>query len=617
MSSNGTDTGLKPDSGTMVRAADSGTIVADSGTVEPDAAIHDSGGSGTSDSGVASDAGVMRPPLRAPTNFFVIDGPGGGPTTINGISSAGTLVGFTTMSSVNANFLRSANGKFTALDLGDPAGMANGVNAGGDVVGVAQDHAILLSHGTVTTLNPPGSSASIAFGINDVGTIVGQFTDSAGHMPGFMETNGVYTTIVPTPTATVTNVQAINGQGQAIGFYSADGTHQHGFLYDAHTNTTTLLPDPSTALTQAEGLVLTQFLSLNDQGVAVGYYQTSNGSQYGFLFDLVAMNYVFVDAPGAARVAGVQITQITGVDNAGLIAGFFVDAGGAQHGFVADSVVKVPTHFAVVDGPGGGATTINAIANDGTVVGFTTDNGANANFTRTRSGAFTPLDLGDPAGGVANGINQAGQVVGVSHGIAVLIANGTKTEISIPGASASVAFGINDQGTIVGQYTDAVGHMPGFVRQSATVTPINPTPTATVTNVQGVNNLGVAIGFFSADGVHQHGFIDDTRSATITLLPDPSTEKTRANGLELTQFLGINDLGVAVGYYQTGDGSQYGFLFDLLASAYIFLDAPGAAPVNGVQITQITGIDNAGEITGFYVDAAGVQHGFVAGASMP
>ena len=40
-------------------------------------------------------------------------------------------------------------------------------------------------------------------------------------------------------------------------------------------------------------------------------------------------------------------------------------------------------------------------------------------------------------------------------------------------------------------------------------------------------------------------------------------------------------------------------------------------PSNGLEITQITGINNAGEITGFYEDTNGIAHGFVAGASVP
>jgi hypothetical protein len=80
----------------------------------------------------------------------------------------------------------------------------------------------------------------------------------------------------------------------------------------------------------------------------------------------------------------------------------------------------------------------------------------------------------------------------------------------------------------------------------------------------------------------------------------------------LTQFLGINANGEAVGYYQTNNGSQFGFLVNLNTNTYTFLDAPLADPVNGAQIPQITGVTNTGEICGFFIDANGVPHGFFA-----
>jgi hypothetical protein len=45
---------------------------------------------------------------------------------------------------------------------------------------------------------------------------------------------------------------------------------------------------------------------------------------------------------------------------------------------------------------------------------------------------------------------------------------------------------------------------------------------------------------------------------------------------------------------------------------YTFLDDPSEAFNNGVEVTQITGINNLDEITGFYSDANGMFHGFVA-----
>ena len=275
------------------------------------------------------------PSLPLPTSFTTLDGPQGSPTTFNGLSNSGLVAGLTSNAGVNNNFLRSADGDITSLDLGDPAaGMVNGVNASGTAVGVANDSAFVLMGGQLTALTPPTSTASIAFGINDSGVIVGQYT-AGSKTPGFVDKGGSFTTVTPTPAATVTNVQGVNSAGLATGFYSEDGTHQHGFLYDISSQKVTLLPDPATARIQADGLVLTQFLGLNDKNEAVGYYQTSNGSQFGFLFNLATQTYTFLDEPQAVPVNGVQITQITGVNNAGEITGFYIDASGVQHGFTA------------------------------------------------------------------------------------------------------------------------------------------------------------------------------------------------------------------------------------------------------------------------------------------
>ena len=58
-----------------------------------------------------------------------------------------------------------------------------------------------------------------------------------------------------------------------------------------------------------------------------------------------------------------------------------------------------------------------------------------------------------------------------------------------------------------------------------------------------------------------------------------------------------------------------GALFNTSTKAYTFLDDPSAA-LSGVSITQITGVNDSGEIAGFYVDATtGLQRGFVAAPS--
>ena len=263
-------------------------------------------------------------------------------------------------------------------------------------------------------------------------------------------------------------------------------------------------------------------------------------------------------------------------------------------------------------------TTVNGINNLGQAVGFTTAaNGAFNNFVRNTDGSFTPLTFTGSAEAMANGINSSDQVVGGLGQSAILVINGGNTVTPLPSVTgtttAEAAFGINDKGTIVGQYSDsATGTSPGFVYAGGKFTILNPVANDMQVFAQGINDNGLVVGFYNTDGVHDHGFLYDTTHQSYTLLADPVV----AN-LLFTQFLGINDHGEVVGYYQTNDGSQHGFLYNIATQAYTFLDDPNAA-TSGLSITQITGINNSGEIAGFYVDAAsGLQRGFVAMQSVP
>ena len=279
-------------------------------------------------------------------------------------------------------------------------------------------------------------------------------------------------------------------------------------------------------------------------------------------------------------------------------------------------------NFTSFDGPGNnaGGTTVNGLNNNGDAVGFSSDNPNTptllTNFIRNPNGTFTTLATFDPLA-MANGINDSLTVVGgFSSGTAFVGTNGSfQTLPSVNGTTASqTAFGISDNGLIVGQFADnATATTPGYLRQNnGGYTILNPVVSAVVTNAQSVNNTGLVTGFYSTDGVHQHGFFYNAATGTYTLPPDPNI-----SNLVLTQFLGINDDGTAVGYYQTNDGSQHGFLFNLNTQSYTFLDDPNAAHT-GVSITQITGVNDSGEIDGFYVDAAtGIQRGFIATAATP
>jgi hypothetical protein len=274
--------------------------------------------------------------------------------------------------------------------------------------------------------------------------------------------------------------------------------------------------------------------------------------------------------------------------------------------------------FTTINGPGdnAGGTTVNAVSNSGAIAGFSSNANMTVltNFVRNPNGTFTTLNINNDPLANANGINAAGVVVGATAGQAFSLNNGFPTLLpaAVTGNTVSeTAFGINDSSTIVGQFVDgATDTTPGFVYANGQFTILNPVANAAVTNAQSINNNGLVTGFYSTDGEHQHGFFFNTTTDLFTLPPDPVQPN-----LFLTQFLGINDNGLAVGYWQDTAGSQHGFIYNVNTQTYTFLDDPNEGTNNGLQITQITGINDSNQIVGFYVDANGVQRGFSATAS--
>jgi hypothetical protein len=285
------------------------------------------------------------------TNF---DGPtpgtaAGTGTNVNGIANTGTVVGFTIGNSgtlINFTADPRKSRKTTVLNInGSAMAMAFGINAAATVVGTdGQGNAFSLSRrGIVTTFIPTGGTSATALGINDQGTIVGQYVTSTA-APGFIRVRGKdYVTINAPSGPNMVNAQGINDQGLVVGFYVGADGQDHGFMVKARgmehgTLTGTAIADPTiphVAGETAATFVFSQVLGINDKGIAVGYYGDSTGSQHGFLYDAKTGQYTFVDDPSEAFSSGVEVTQITGITNSGEITGFYSDANGVFHGFVA------------------------------------------------------------------------------------------------------------------------------------------------------------------------------------------------------------------------------------------------------------------------------------------
>ena len=310
-------------------------------------------------------------------------------------------------------------------------------------------------------------------------------------------------------------------------------------------------------------------------------------------------------------------------------AGHNITASQAQSSTITiiNRVTSNGVQFTNFDGPNAGTTTgtgtiMNGITNSGHAVGFTTtDSVAFLNFVTdplkwTKAGL---LNINGSTAALAFAANSAGTVVG-SDGNAFFLRGGKVTTFIPTGGTSAVAFGVNDHNTIVGQYV-AEDTTPGFIRVNGKTTiTINAPSGADTVFAQGINNKGLVVGFYVGTDGQDHGFIaneHDAQNGTLTgtAVADPVIPTNPAEPgatFVFSQILGINDHGIAVGYYGDSTGSQHGFIYDTRTGQYFFLDDPSAAFDNGVVITQITGITNSDKITGFYTDANEVAHGFVA-----
>jgi len=210
-------------------------------------------------------------------------------------------------------------------------------------------------------------------------------------------------------------------------------------------------------------------------------------------------------------------------------------------------------------------------------------------------GTFITIGVpGATFGTGANGINDAGQIVG-SYGTegeprAFVDNGGVFTTITAPGATILSANGINDAGQIVG--IQRVGDMfQGFVDNRGTFTTISvPGATFAGTSANGINDAGQIV---EING-KELGFVDN--GGTFTTIDVPGALGTVANG--------INDAGQIVGTYglelkvdgKTVGSTTQGFVDN--GGVFTTISVSGATPFTG---TWATGINDAGQIVGDYI----------------
>lgn len=157
--------------------------------------------------------------------------------------------------------------------------------------------------------------------------------------------------------------------------------------------------------------------------------------------------------------------------------------------------------------------------------------------------------------------------------------------VNFPGARQTFLGGINNFGTIVGEYIGSDNHFHGFKLKNGQFTAIHPNG-AVDTFVSGINDSGVIVGTFNTGGVDNHGFV--VQNGAIGTLDFPHEV-----GFGGTTLNDISNSGVIVGFVWTGPDTREAFLHK--SGGFEVISVPNA------RLTEANGISNINVITGHAV----------------
>ena len=95
------------------------------------------------------------------------------------------------------------------------------------VLGVSLIPTIRASSLTFTTIDPPGSTGTLALDINAHGDIVGNYVTADGKTHGFLLSKGIFTTIDVPGAGLLSEANGINDAGVIVGIWGLV-TEEHG-----------------------------------------------------------------------------------------------------------------------------------------------------------------------------------------------------------------------------------------------------------------------------------------------------------------------------------------------------------------------------------------------------
>jgi uncharacterized membrane protein len=293
--------------------------------------------------GCADDT-MLRPDLAGSVNaamgknasggyeYDVINVPGATLTQVWRMNARGEFVGRYIVGGRTYGFL-FRGGEFEQIEIpGATVTVANGINERGDIVGTYVEDGVirgfLLSRGTLTTVEFPDAAVTRLWDINANGVASGDYQlTSPGTTYTFTWQNGTFTPVT-LPNSTMSAGYGINNQGAVAGHYRladasqpSGSTKMMGFIW--HNGSVTHVNHPSSGA----GMSCLQAVGVHGEGVG-HWLNPQDGIVYGFVWHKGQFG-PNLRVPEAPSTFPLTITPT------GVIAGYFIDAGGVNRGFIA------------------------------------------------------------------------------------------------------------------------------------------------------------------------------------------------------------------------------------------------------------------------------------------
>jgi hypothetical protein len=261
-----------------------------------------------------------------------------------------------------------------------------------------------------------------------------------------------------------------------------------------------------------------QLLGINDRGLIAGYFGSGAAGHPNKGYLLQAPygqgNYTNENFPGSVQ------TQVTGLNNRGVTVGFFSNTNMGVGMDANFGWVNVNGHFRQADFPTGDSASpvtdqLLGVNDNDIAVGFWVDgqgnnHGYEYNINTGRfSSVVDPQNQG--ASLQATAINDRGDIAGNIGSDGFLLRHGHLTELAVPGASATMALGVNNFEEVVGTYMVGSGssaQMHGFTWQPGRgFTSIDDPHGIGTTTINGVNDFGQLVGFYTDAAGNTDGFL--------------------------------------------------------------------------------------------------------------